>query len=85
MQAKLVKAARRDHRRGLEGAEQGTGWSQALGTVHQLAEAWRCLRTPGGVRFSLDQGWGRPGGGRMGELAKEEVEIGVINSLLWPD
>lgn len=62
MQAQLVQAARRDLEKGLEGARPGTEGSQCRGR----ATAY------GGL-----QG-GRPGSGRIGELAKPEA--GGMNS-----
>lgn len=49
MQAKLVRAARRDHGRSLGAAEQGTEWSQVLGKEHQLDEDWGWLWALGRV------------------------------------
>ena len=75
MQAKLVRAARRDHERSLEAAGQGAEWSQVLGRGHQLDEGWARLR--GGCSSPWARGGGSPGSGRMGELAKPEVESGI--------
>lgn len=62
MQAKLVKAARRDHR-SLEVAEQGTEWSQVLGKDTSL------LRTAVGSR--LRGGW--PESRRLWEPAQQDL------------
>ena len=85
VQAKLVGAAKRDHRRSLEATGQGTGWSQELGKVHQLAEGWHWLWALRRGQLPLDWGWGRTRGGRMRELAEQEADAGVINSLSRPD
>lgn len=74
VEAKLVRAARRDHERSLEASGQGTEWSQLLGKGPQLDEGWGWLW--GGCRPQTRVGGGPRSGGTE-ELAKLEVESGV--------
>ena len=69
VEAKPVRAARRDHERSLEASGQGTEWSQVLGKGPQLDEDWG--RIWGGRRPQTREGGGLGMGGERNWLGQE--------------
>lgn len=65
VEAKLVRAVRRDHERSLEASGQGAEWSQVLGKGPQLDEDWGRLWEGADPRPEREgaQEWGDRGAG----------------------